>query len=134
LLFGGHDGQRNGETWEWDGDVWTLRSSTGPSPRANHATAFDSARQVTVLFGGWDDAYNGDTWEWPHCRCPADLNGDDRRDGLDLQDFTDCILGSVFGQPPSAGCECVDADGDGLVTANEVATVVNLMLAGQSCP
>ena len=70
VLFGGNawDGSSayNGETWEWDGATWTLRSSTGPSPRYRHATAYDSARGVTVLFGG-DDAGSGylqDTWEW----------------------------------------------------------------------
>ncbi|MFH0981929.1 MAG: hypothetical protein V2A79_10350 [Planctomycetota bacterium] len=32
--------------------VWMNRP--GPSPRYDHAMAYDSARGVTVLFGGWD--------------------------------------------------------------------------------
>jgi hypothetical protein len=43
---------------------WTLRATTGPSPRYAHAIAYDSARGVTVLFGGWDGSRNGETWEW----------------------------------------------------------------------
>ena len=56
------------QTWEWDGTNWAQRSSGGPSPRQNHAMAFDSARGVTVLFGGYrasgPSTFFGDTWEW----------------------------------------------------------------------
>jgi hypothetical protein len=54
----------SGETWEYDGTVWTLRSIQGPSPRAGFAFAFDSARGVAVLHGGHDGAPNGETWEY----------------------------------------------------------------------
>ena len=54
MLFGGYDNSHVGETWEWDGSAWTLRASDGPSPRYDHAMAYDSARGVTVLFGGYD--------------------------------------------------------------------------------
>jgi hypothetical protein len=65
VLFGGHDGAYDGETWEWDGDFWTLRASTGPTPRGEHTLGYDSARGVTVLFGGADTGeYYGETWEW----------------------------------------------------------------------
>jgi hypothetical protein len=67
VLFGGTDNSSHlGDTWEWDGNAWTLRSSSGPTERAGHAMAYDSARGVTVLFGGLDVFYNefGDTWEW----------------------------------------------------------------------
>jgi hypothetical protein len=55
-----------GDTWEWDGMEWTLRSETGPQPQSGHAMASDSARGVTVLFGS---SYDGpvstpETWEW----------------------------------------------------------------------
>lgn len=55
------------ETWEYDGASWSLKSSTGPLPRAKHALAFDSSRGVTVLFGGESTqslGNFGDTWEW----------------------------------------------------------------------
>jgi len=64
VLFGGHDGSYDGETWEWDGTSWTPRSSAGPSARHFHAMAYDSAGGVTVLFGGYDGSIYGDTWEW----------------------------------------------------------------------
>ncbi len=72
VLFGGDalddDGEFrfNGETWEWDGSVWTRESTRGPSNRAYHAMTYDSAREVTVLFGG-DTQRSGldnETWEW----------------------------------------------------------------------
>jgi len=66
VLFGALDGARGGETWEYDGSVWTLRATTGPSPREGHALAFDSTRGVTVLFGGFEGAnvLSRETWEW----------------------------------------------------------------------
>jgi hypothetical protein len=52
-------------TWEWDGATWAQVATTGPSARANHAMAFDSARGRTVLFGGTrGQGPLGDTWEW----------------------------------------------------------------------
>jgi len=56
-----------GDTWEWDGHDWEHREhANGPPPRANHALAFDSARQRVVLFGGRISGgpSGGDTWEW----------------------------------------------------------------------
>jgi len=75
VLFGGfyRDSAYHylGETWEWDGASWTLRSNAGPKGRTGHAMAFDSARGRTVLFGGFsappgfgEPAVYGDTWEW----------------------------------------------------------------------
>ncbi len=71
VLFGGRyyssgSGFLLGDTWEWDGTTWMLRSTIGPLPRAYHAMAYDNARGVIVLFGGWDDGsfHKGDTWEW----------------------------------------------------------------------
>ncbi len=71
VMFGGSSAVppgvllRFGDTWEWDGKIWSLRSTTGPEPRARHALAYDSAREVTVLFGGTREArFLNDTWEW----------------------------------------------------------------------
>src|SRR5262245_7109791 len=54
-----------GDTWEWDGNAgsWTLRANTGPTARCDHAMAYDSNRNVTVIFGGYNGTYLGDTWE-----------------------------------------------------------------------
>jgi hypothetical protein len=63
--FDGSNGNIYGDTWEWNGTVWTLRAVSGPSPRVYHAMAYDEIRRVTVLFGGSDgDTYNGEIWEW----------------------------------------------------------------------
>lgn len=72
VLFGGdvrpaNDGQVYGDTWEWDGTTWSLRSTTGPSPRIYHAMAYHETLEVVVLHGGQGpgaDNYHEDTWEW----------------------------------------------------------------------
>ncbi len=67
-LFGGwvSDHMMN-DTWEWDGERWTLlRQTTFPFARSTHAMAYDSIQKKTILFGGHDDDYtfHCDTWEW----------------------------------------------------------------------
>jgi hypothetical protein len=46
--------------------LWTQKQDIGPSARAQHAIAFDAARQRVVLFGGRGrgGAPQGDTWTW----------------------------------------------------------------------
>jgi hypothetical protein len=55
-----------GDTWEWDGATWALRTpAISPSARSGHAMVHDSARGRTVLFGGRAGTnVVGDTWEW----------------------------------------------------------------------
>jgi hypothetical protein len=55
-----------GDTWEWDGQAWSLRATSGPPGRQYAAMAYDAARQRTVLFGGRQSSTAGfvDTWEW----------------------------------------------------------------------
>jgi hypothetical protein len=71
VLFGGRGVGPSGETifrndtWEWNGQQWSQRSSTGPSPRESHVMAFDRKRGVTLLFGGSRPNFNSnETWEW----------------------------------------------------------------------
>jgi hypothetical protein len=66
VLFGGTWNTTQGDTWEWDGAAWSLRSQAGPAPRYDHAMAFDAARQRAVIFGGRNNAQStfADTWEW----------------------------------------------------------------------
>jgi hypothetical protein len=80
VVFGGDrwwgSGTYESNTWGWDGSAWSNESPQGaegvslPSPRRNHAMAFDSVRNVVVLFGGEQGGDNGpehyfdDTWEW----------------------------------------------------------------------
>jgi hypothetical protein len=76
VLFGGmsvSDGRfKNlGETWEWNGRVWTRRSTANaPSPRMA-SLVYDAGRGVVVLFGGTfydpnrDNVFPlGETWEY----------------------------------------------------------------------
>jgi hypothetical protein len=48
--------------------LWTQKEDIGPTPRRNHAMAYEAARQRVVLFGGYNSfspqSYLGDTWEW----------------------------------------------------------------------
>lgn len=67
VLFGGHSTEngervRFGDTWEWDGIRWELKSSDGPAPRNGAAMAYDAGRKRIVLFGG--SGAPGETWEW----------------------------------------------------------------------
>jgi len=55
---------RLGDTWEWDGTVWSLRATTGPAGRNEMAFAFDENRGVGVVFGGVSSFTNNETWEW----------------------------------------------------------------------
>src|ERR1043166_5354215 len=75
VLFGGYDNiSTYNETWEWGGGApgassegsWSLRTPFfSPTPRIDHAMAYDSRRGVTVLFGGDNfDQLNNETWEW----------------------------------------------------------------------
>src|SRR5260370_12293240 len=55
------------DTWTWDGQTWTDRSTQDrPPARRAGLFAFDAARGVAILFGGED--FEGkmldDTWTW----------------------------------------------------------------------
>jgi hypothetical protein len=59
-----------GQTWGWDGRLWTQRQDMGPPARMSHDLAYDSQRDRVVLFGGrpfpstaTGGALLGDTWE-----------------------------------------------------------------------
>jgi hypothetical protein len=74
VLFGGFgplNGIDHGDTWEWDGTVWSQActaapcSNSTPPARQDHAMVFDSARGHIVLFGGQSPSSSfGDTWEY----------------------------------------------------------------------
>jgi hypothetical protein len=77
VLFGGYTGESTdgggvlGDTWQWDGRVWTESTPTSSPPAAQKSElAYDLSRQRVVLFGGCNEpAYlsincHADTWEW----------------------------------------------------------------------
>ncbi len=74
VMFGGtgngvytsHPGTLLNDTWEYDGatQTWAQRPSViQPSPRMDHAMAYDSLRNRMVLFGGFTDSgSSAETW------------------------------------------------------------------------
>src|SRR5262249_36208625 len=51
------------DTWEWDGNTWSMRSISGPPARCFHGMATLGGK--VLLFGGQNDAgIRNDTWEW----------------------------------------------------------------------
>src|SRR5688572_30192146 len=79
VLFDGHLGPGIAQTWEWNGQRWSLREPLStPESRGRHAMAYDSGRGVTVLFGGEAgfEFLAADTWEWDgiQWRIRADLS------------------------------------------------------------
>lgn len=67
VIFGGwDDSSLLGDTWEYNGSNWQLRSTTGPGGRCAPAMTYDSARGRVVLFGGQgtSSSFANDTWEW----------------------------------------------------------------------
>jgi hypothetical protein len=61
------------------------------------------------------------------CPCIGDVNGDGKRDGVDVQKFVDCL---VAGE----GCSCADVDAINGVTFDDVVVFVSDLLAGITCP
>ncbi|MFQ5423437.1 MAG: hypothetical protein ACE5F9_05590 [Phycisphaerae bacterium] len=68
------------------------------------------------------------------CVCPGDMNGDGVTNGADLQTFVDCFLSAPMGGAPPAGCECVDADQNGIVDLADRDAMATILLAGSGCP
>lgn len=72
VMFGGELGSSSsnnpaGDTWEWNGTVWTQRSpTTSPPARESPIMAYDAARGKPLLFGGTQGGSNyvGDTWDF----------------------------------------------------------------------
>lgn len=73
VLFGGSPNSNLvtpfDDTWEFDGQTWTERSSPHTPPaRASHAMVWDARHGKVVLFGGTNTFFTppffGDTWEW----------------------------------------------------------------------
>jgi hypothetical protein len=110
LLYGGHcqgcNNTPSDETWQWDGQVWTkLDTPEGPGRRAQHAMAYDSARNAVVLFGGMDRTGKNlnDTWEFTCAPppCYPDLDGTGTLDLFDFLAFVNLFNAS----DPEADCD-----------------------------
>jgi cysteine-rich repeat protein len=69
VMFGGSAGSAQfpfGDTWEWDGNQWTLQTpAVSPPARSSAGMVYDGARKRVVLFGGYSGSVDlGDVWEW----------------------------------------------------------------------
>jgi hypothetical protein len=65
VLFGGTSGGPFlGETWEWDGTAWALKSTVGSLARGDHAMAFDSVRGKVIMYGGETWHVDSGFFEW----------------------------------------------------------------------
>jgi uncharacterized protein (TIGR03437 family) len=69
ILYGGvADTTYYGDTWGWNGSVWTQKSPAhSPGTRVAHVMIYDPVRQQVVMFGGYSPSspYQlNDTWVW----------------------------------------------------------------------
>ncbi len=63
----------------------------------------------------------------PSCACLGDMNGDDVKDGADIQQFVDCMTAG-------GSCACADVDGLNGITIADVDVFVADLLGGSPCP
>jgi hypothetical protein len=91
----------------------------------------------TVPYRGGLDIHSDIDWRFAPmiCTCPGDMNGDNRINGDDLQDFVDCLLAAL---PPPVPCPCLCADltGEGAVTVADIGPFVSLLVTTNKpvCP
>ncbi len=64
------------------------------------------------------------------CSCPGDLTINALQDGGDVQRFVECLLSGPGVEP---GCACADVNGDAALDDLDVAGLVAILLARQSC-
>lgn len=71
----------------------------------------------------------------PCLTCPADVSGDGRLDGVDVQGFVDCIIAANGGAPTPA-CRCADTNQDALLTTGDVDAFMAAILTSEGglCP
>ena len=89
ILFGGNDGvfvTEHDDLWAWNGTTWSgpFTPSPRPTPRNNHALAYDRARERVVLFGGSGGGLQSDVWEWDGAAWSGPRSPTTRPDGRHL--------------------------------------------------
>lgn len=85
--------------------------------------------QVTPVMAGGSFEIIGGFWSVASevCNCPGDMNGDGARNGRDIQQFADCMVGA-------GTCDCADIDGVPGINFGDVTDFVSDLLAGAACP
>jgi hypothetical protein len=117
VLFGGWNPTQGGilgDTWEWNGSVWTLRGVSGPTPRFGHAMAYDSARDRVVLVGGVGHHSTAGTWEWDGTRWTLQDTTFFRREGTRLAYDSKRRVTVLFGGLDATGLNDETWEWDGI--------------------
>ena len=84
--------------------------------------------QVAPVMAGAGYELTGGFWPVANvCYCLADMNGDGKKDGRDVQLFVSCVLAG-------GNCSCADVDQANGVTLADVPMFVSNLLAGSNCP
>lgn len=99
----------------WDYGNWVKEQWQCPTPPEPVNMAFE------LLTSGPDP-----------CPCPGDVNGDGVVNGLDIQDFCDCVLGNPVG--PGVNCACCDFNCSKLPDIGDVQGFVAELLSTTVCP
>src|SRR5262245_24716510 len=86
-------------------------AGTIAQPDASSFTTPMTGGSFTVVGGFWSIAT-------PTCALPGDMDLNALRNGRDVQDFVDCILGT------GSNCTCADTSGNGTVGLEDVAGFV----------
>jgi hypothetical protein len=156
VLFGGEDAEGfDGETWEWDGARWVLRSDTGPAPRSRHAMAYSAALGGSIVLGGFDGDLHDDTWSWdgqewtqsleltPTARADHALAYDDNRSrivlfggwagGYEGVTWQYGLIDTPCTRDPDWVCDG-DVDGNGTVNPLDVGAVMSAFCTAGLCP
>ncbi len=107
-------------TVDGGGEMW----STGGDYELGGTIGQPDARTMT----GGDYTLIGGFWALPPCWCMSDVNNDGVRDGEDIQDFVDCLVGGGY------NCACADLVTDGVLDMADVSAFVAGLLAGAGCP
>jgi hypothetical protein len=120
VLFGGGCDAGNtvicGDTWLWDGTRWTeAHPRVSPTPRQNHAMAYDEKRQRVVLYGGTAaGAFANGTWEWDGTSwtrsdpSPSPGNREGHAMAYDARRGKVVLYGGSGTSSPACGGECAD--------------------------
>lgn len=102
-------------------------SSTGGAFDLSGTIGQSDAQTAPVMNGGAFELTGG---FWPAatvCYCLADMNGDGKKDGRDVQQFVKCLVSG-------GNCSCADVDQANGVGVNDVPVFVADLLAGPTCP
>ncbi|MFQ5424380.1 MAG: LamG domain-containing protein [Phycisphaerae bacterium] len=65
------------------------------------------------------------------CTCLGDMDGNNMLNGLDIQDFIDCLIGTAG---PGVNCVCADMDSSGTLDLADVGLFVSALLTMPPCP